>query len=138
MKNKWIWILLIVIGLVVVAGIVAMPFIHNYMTVAYGANGAYGGYGEYRGFGMHSMMGGQFGNRGFAGHGMMRYGAFPFGFGMMFIMFLFRLIPWALVAAVFYGVYQLGKKAGEKKSAAPTNVDAKQAPEAEKPAETNP
>ena len=135
MKNKWIWAFLIIFGLIVVAGIVAMPFFHNYMAVSYGANGAYGAAG---GYGMHPMMGGQFGNRDFSGHGMMRYGAFPFGFGMMFIMFIVRLIPWALIAAVFYGVYQLGKKAGEKKSAAPTVVVDANPTNPETPAETNP
>ena len=134
MKNKWIWALLIIFGLIVVVGIIVMPFIHNHMTLAYGANGAFGGYG---GYGMHPMMGGQFGDRGFGGHGMMRYGAFPFGIGMMFIMFFVRLIPWALLGAVFYGVYQLGKKAGEKKASANIGVDVKPT-DPEKPADTNP
>lgn len=124
MKNKWIWIVLIVIAIIVVLGVAVMPFVHSYV---YTQNGAAGFDNDWQG---HHMFG-SFGRHGFGGMGMMRFGFFPFGFGMMFLMLFFRLIPWALLGLAVWGVYQLGKRAGSKQQPLPASQPETPAPTTE-------
>lgn len=127
MSKVWKWVLGIVIVLVVVAALVAVPFvIHNYTLANSAANGLQQGQGFYGG----PMM------RGFDGfrHPMMRGGQgffddrrMPmfggglrfnraFGFGFLFLGFFFRLIPLVILALVIFGVYQWGKRSGLRSS----------------------
>jgi hypothetical protein len=46
----------------------------------------------------------------------------------MFFMFFFRLIPWAIIGLILWGVYHLGKKAGIKSTLTAAPVVAAAAP----------
>ena len=139
MKKAWKWILGIILVLVVVAALVAVPFVmRNYMAANFsfratqqtapgvnpqapGTNPQVPGpnrgpmmnrnfNGQGQGFG---GFGGQRGPMMGGGRGFSRFGGFtPFGFGFMFLGGLLRLIPLALFGLLLYGVYQLGKRAG--------------------------
>jgi hypothetical protein len=139
MKKAWKWILGILLVLVVVAALVAVPFVmRNYMTANFsslatqqtapGANQQAPGTnpqapGWNRGPTMNRNFDGQRqGPGGFGGQrnpmmgggrGFSHFGGFtPFGYGFMFLGGLLRLIPLALFGLLLYGVYQLGKRAG--------------------------
>jgi hypothetical protein len=139
MKKIWKWILGIVLVLVVVGALVAAPFVmRNYMMANYSyraapqfapqtnpqapgwnngprqrGNDQWQGPqgqapGRFEGRQMPMMKNGRNFQRGF-----MPFGGFtPFGFGLMFLGGLLRLIPLALFGLLLYGVYQLGKRAG--------------------------
>jgi len=134
MGKTWKWILGILLVLVVVAALVAVPFaMHSYYAANLGAfpqGNAWGGpmmrgndgwqgqSGRFNGYD-GPMMGGRGFDRGFS-----RFGGFtPFGFGLMFLGGLFRLVPLALVGLLFYWVYQLGKRAGIRSATLPTAPD---------------
>ena len=149
MKKAWKWIIGILIVLLVVTALVAVPFaMRSYMSTGVAVNnpnkqqiqqppqqqqapqgfngGPMMGRGNFSGDNQGRapsefngrggpMMGGGF-NRGF------NRGFAPFGFGMMFIGGLLRLIPLALLGLLLFGVYQLGKRAGLR--AAPATAPA--------------
>ncbi len=128
MKKLWKWVLGIFIVIVIIAALVAVPFgLHKFMIARSGFNtqaqaqqgwnyngpmerGDFHGndgqqYDAPRGFDQRGgpMMGaGRFNNRGFG----------AFGFGLMFLGGLLRLIPLALFGLLLYGVYRLGKRDG--------------------------
>ena len=140
MKKAWKWILGILVVLVVVAALVAVPLVmHNYMAVRFStassaqANGAApqaNGNGwnagpmmrGYEGGGRESWQHPQFDGRRSFMRGGDRHSRF--GFGLMFIGGLLRLIPLALFDLLLYGVYQLGKRAGVRSSLAPAPIAA--------------
>jgi hypothetical protein len=126
MKNAWKWILGVLLVLLVVAALVAVPFaMRSYMAANPGVlaqgrvfnggpmmRGNNGQQGNQPGFGFNGQRGPMMGGRGFE-RGFSRFGGFgPFGFGLMFLGGLLRLIPLALFGLLLYGVYQLGKRAG--------------------------
>ena len=121
MKNKWIWIIVIIVVAIVLVGAATMPFIHQF---AYSRGAAAGFDNDFNG---GPMMFGQYGHHRFGGTGMMRFGSFPFGFGMLFLMFFFRLIPWALFGLAVWGIYQFGKNAGRKEQALTSSAPAEPA-----------
>ncbi len=157
MKNIWKWTLGIVLVLVVVAALVAVPFVmHNTLAanfnrttlqVAPGANPQAPGWnngpmlrGDYDGQrpgragfeGRKSPMmgGGRYFERDFS-----RFGGFtPFGFGFMFLGGLLRLIPLVLFGLLLFGVYQLGKRAGMRSALGPASVATPASEGDEKPA----
>ena len=146
MKTAWKWILGIIIVLVIVAAVVAVPFVmRNYMAARLPAtaanalpqgqgpngngwnmmpkNGGRQGLGQgqsgFDGRGGPMMGGGQAFNRGFNG------GRFsPFGFGFMFLGGLMRLIPLILLGLLIWGVYQLGRRSGLRSNQVPVTVSA--------------
>jgi hypothetical protein len=156
MKKIWKWLLGILIVVVVVAVLVGGAFVMRNRMIAFnginnqrqaqtqpqqgwnagpmgqrGENGFQGRAGGRFDQGQGGpMMGGGFGrgfNRGFA----------PFGFGLMFLGGLLRLIPLALLGLLLYAVYQFGKRAGVRSAAtvavpspvAPAVVGAPESPE---------
>lgn len=126
MKNKWFLIFGIFVIVLIILAAFAMPLIHN--TMAGQALGL--GYGNNPGF-QRPMMNGDFGHRGMMPFGNGRVGMgnyLPLGFGFMFFMFFFRLIPWAIIGLILWGVYQLGKKAGIKSTLTAAPVVAAAAP----------
>lgn len=164
MKKVWKWILGIILVLVVVAALVAVPFVmRNYMAANFnraaqqtapGANPQAPGWfrgpmmrgnagpqgqqgqipGRFDGYRGPMMGGGRNFERGFSHFG----GFTPFGFGLMFLGGLLRLIPLALFGLLLYGVYLLGKRAGVRSNLNPAPVSTQPAPPAaaseEKPA----
>ena len=157
MKKVWKWILGILLVLVIVAALVAVPFVmRNYMAANFnraaqqtvpGANPQAPGANPqapngFRGPMMRGNNNGQqgqfpggFDDRGGpmmgGGRGFSRFGGFaPLGFGMMFIGGLLRLIPLALFGLLLYGVYQLGKRAGVRSTLSPAPVSTQPAPPA--------
>jgi hypothetical protein len=159
MKNIWKWILGIILVLVVVAALVAVPFImRNTMAANFGRAAqqtvpgatpqAPGVNPQAPGWNRGPMMrgnnngqrqgfGGFEGQRGpmmGGGRGLSRFGGFtPFGFGFMFLGGLLRLIPLALLGLLLYGVYQFGKRAGMRST---TPTPAPVSTQAEPPATT--
>ncbi|HEY3313377.1 MAG TPA: hypothetical protein VGK00_17175 [Anaerolineales bacterium] len=150
MKKTLLWILGIILVLVVVAALVAVPFImRNRMFALNTTNSlpqtAPGGNlgpmmhgndgfqhppvpGFRGGFGFHSGGGRGF-NRGFFN------GRFsPFGFGFGILGGILRLIPLALFALLIFGVYQLGKRSGLRANPTPAQVPAQSSPVPEQPA----
>ena len=156
MKKAWKWILGIIIVLVVVAALIAVPFVmRNYMATNFsfratqqtapgatpqapGANPqAPNGFRGPMMRGNNNGQQGQFpggfdGRRGpmmGSGRGFSYFGGFaPFGFGFMFLGGLLRLIPLLLLGLLLYGVYQLGKRAGVRSTYVPTPVSPQPAP----------
>ena len=152
MKNIWKWILGIILVLVVVAALVAVPFVmHNYMAINFNRaawQAAPGVNPQAPGWNRGPMMRGSdnwqgpqgqtpggygFGNRKMPMMNNGRYfqrgvvpfgGMAPFGVGFMFLGGLFRLIPLVLFGLLLWGVYQLGKRAGVRsvQAAAPVVV----------------
>lgn len=120
MKTVWKWLLAIVLGLAVVAGLVGLGFVlytHSPMNIAYRvainaprSQSMPGGpqtgkmpdrfwSGPFRmGPGIQTQRFGHFG-----------YGFGPFGPGMMVFGVLGRLVPLAVVLLLLYIAYQLGK-----------------------------
>lgn len=137
MSKTWKWVLGILLVLVVVAALVAVPLVmHNYMAanpgvlsqargwnngpMMRGNDGWLGQPGQNSGPGRFDNRGGPMmgGGRGFA-----RLNGFgPFGFGLMFLGGLLRLIPLALFGLLLYGVYQLGKRSGLRSAQIPAPV----------------
>jgi hypothetical protein len=136
MKNIWKWILGVVLVLVVIAALVAIPFVTRNYTLA---NGGANNLPQTRGFYYRPMM------RGFNGFGWMHpqmhgwqngfggaRGFFPragfggrlgiFGFGFMVFGLAFRLIPLLLLGLLFYGIYQLGKRSGQHSTMMPSGA----------------
>ncbi len=115
MKNKWIWIILAVI-LVFLVGAVALWFVgHNYMAFQMGQPG------DFSQFQQRPFMGNNNFHRGM--QGFSRPGSFGFfGIGMFSLMFVFKLIPWALLGLLFWGVYSLGKQAGQRNNPVANNA----------------
>lgn len=111
MSKTWKWILGIVLGLVIFAGIgflVANFFGYGHMS--YWGGSAYYGHPMMDDYGFRDRgpMGGYQNFR----HPMMGGGFFPFG-GFFFLGGLLRLIvPLGVLALVVYFAYQQGKKAG--------------------------
>lgn len=149
MKKVWKWILGIILVLVVVAALVAVPFVmRNYMAANVGTGalpqargwnggpmmrGNYGPQGQqgqtpgrYNGPGGPMMGGGHYFERGYSHFG----GFTPFSFGLMFLGGLLRLIPLALFGLLLYGVYQLGKRAGVRSTTVPAPVPVQAEPPA--------
>lgn len=122
MSNTFKWVLGIILGLVILAGIgffAARFFGYGHMSVwggsAFDGHPMMGGYGfGERGF-RHPMMGG----RGFGGFGFL-------GLPFFFLGGLLRLLfPLAVVALVAYFAYQQGKRAGieASKDARPSKLE---------------
>jgi hypothetical protein len=162
MKKAWKWILGLVLVFVVVAALVAVPFVirstmaanfnRTAQQTAPGANLQSPGWqrgpmmrGNDDGQGQQGQNSGRFdgrggpmmgGGRGFE-RGFSHFGGFG-PFGLMFIGGLLRLIPLALFGLLLYGVYQLGKRAGVRSTLIPAPVSTQPAPPAaeseEKPA----
>ena len=145
MKKTWLWILGILLVLVVVAALVAVPFImRNRMfalnitnSLPQSPNGNIrpmmpgdDGFQHPRMPGFRGGFGGRGFNRGFGFNG--RFSAFGFGFGILGG--LLRLIPLAIFALLLFGVYQLGKRSGSHSSPAPAAVSTPPAPAPEQPA----
>ena len=119
MSKTWKWILGIVLGLVILAGVgFATAYFFGFGHMAFRVGPAYSG---------HSMMDDYgFGNRG-PGEGFRDFrhpmmggrGFYPLG-SFFFLGGLLRLIfPLAVLAAVGYFSYQKGKKDGAAKALAP-------------------
>jgi hypothetical protein len=162
MKKIWKWILGIVLVLVVVAALIAVPFVmHNTMAANFSFRAAQqqttpgtGVNPQAPGWNRGPMMRDNDGKQGLPGQtpgrfygyngpmmgggrnferGFSRFGGFtPFGFGFMFLGGLLRLISLALFGLLLYGVYQLGKRAGARSTIVPAPV----ATQAEPPAST--
>jgi hypothetical protein len=150
MKNTWKWILGIILVLVVVAALVAVPFVmRNYMAANFNqpsvrnttpANPQNPGFNNgpmMRGFNQQGR-----GPNGFRGPMMgggrnFQRGFMPFGFGLMFLGGLFHLaIPLLLLGLLLFGVYQLGKSTGIRSVQVVTPVAAPAEPPATKESET--
>jgi hypothetical protein len=142
MSKTWKWVLGILLVLVVVAALVAVPLVmHSYMAanpsvlsqargwntgpMMRGNDGWQGQPGQNFGPGRFDNRGGPMmgGERGFD-RGFSRFGGFagPFGFGLMFLGGLLRLIPLALFGLLLYGVYQLGKRSGMRSTLSPAPI----------------
>ena len=105
MSKTWKWILGIVLGLVVLAGMgFAAAYFFGFGHMAFRAGPAYSG---------HPMMDDYgFGTRGFRQPMVGGRGFYPFG-GFFFLGGLLRLIfPLGILALVGYFSYRAGKKAG--------------------------
>lgn len=152
MKNIWKWILGIILILVVVAALVAVPFImRNAMAANFSLRAAQqqtapGANPQAPGVNPQGN-GGPMMNRNFGGFGYQRgpmmgngrnFGrGFPrLGFGFMFLGGLLRLIPLALLGLLLYGVYQLGKRAGMRSTTVPAPVSTQAEPPAASGGET--
>jgi hypothetical protein len=152
MKKVWKWILGIILVLVVVAALVAVPFVmRNYMAANFnratvqtapGTNQQAPGYNGgpmMRNFGPRGRFPGGFddrtgrmmgGGRNFE-RGFSRFGGFaPFGFGLMFLGGFLRLIPLVLLGLLLWGAYTLGKRSGMRSMQAPAPVATQPAPPA--------
>jgi hypothetical protein len=118
MKKAWKWILGIVLILVVVAGLVAVPFVlRRIVSVNVAPRALYQQ-------GWNGPAFPRMGPRGFDGNrqppmmngrGFFRFGArfAPFGFGFLFFGgFLRLLVPLGLLALVAFTFYQMGRRAG--------------------------
>lgn len=112
MKKIWKWILGIAIVLVVLAGLAGLVFVmrNNIITAnfhpGYGFQPRPGWNEQSRGWREPAMHGGD----PMLGERFSRFGRLPFGFlfgGLM------QLIPLALLALVFYGVYRIGKNSAK-------------------------
>ena len=148
MKNAWKWILGILIILVIVAALVAVPIVMRNYMLARTPNNAANALPQGRGWNMMPGYGTRQGQGGFSGRSgpMMGVGRgfnrsfgggfSPFGFGFMFLGGFLRLIPWILLALLFWGVYQLGRRSGLRSSQAPAPVEAAQTPASSVPAES--
>jgi hypothetical protein len=159
MNKAWKWILGIILVLVVVAALVAVPFVmRNYMAAnisfrasqqtAPGVNPQTPGTNPQapgpnrgpmmRGFGGQRQWFGGFDDRrgpmmgGGRGFGFPRFGGYaPFGFGFIFLGgFLHLLVPLVLLGLLIFGVYQLGKRAGVRSTLSPAPVSTQPAPPA--------
>lgn len=136
MKNFWKWIIGIVVVLVIIGALVAIPLVMRSNMLAFRlqnnlpqSRGFY--YGPMMrgddGFGwMHPQMRGF--NRGFGG----RLGFFGFGFGLFGL--AFRLIPLVLLGLLLFGIYQLGKRSGQRSVMPPAAPAAAAPPQSEAPA----
>ena len=115
MKNKWIWIILVVF-LVLFVAVVAFWFVgHNYMAFHMGQGGDFSQFQQRPFFGNENFHRGM---QGYSRPGMFGF----FGIGMFFVMFLLRLIPWVVLGLLFWGVYTLGKRAGERSNTVITSA----------------
>jgi hypothetical protein len=133
MSRTWKWILGIVLGLVILAGVgfvVASFFGYGHMSFwggpaftsrpmmdgnRFDERGPLGGYQDFR----HPMMGG----RGFGGYGWI-------GLPFFFIGGLLRLVfPLALLALVAFFAYRAGKQAGLRAAQVTTTPEPPPAPE---------
>jgi hypothetical protein len=112
MSKTWKWIIGIVIGLVILAGVgFVAAYYFGFGHMAYFGRTAYSGHpmmDDY-GFGHRAPLNGY---RGFRQPMMDGWGFFPFG-GLFFLGGLLRLIfPLGVLALVGYFSYRAGKKAG--------------------------
>jgi len=141
MKKAWKWILGVLLVVVVAAALVGVSLVVGNRMFARANfnnqsqlqpqqglnNGPMMGGNQRGGYGLQGRAPGGFENRGgpMMGGGFRR-GFAPFGFGLMFIGGLLRLIPLALFGLLLYAVYQFGKRAGLR--AAPVAVTAPASP----------
>jgi hypothetical protein len=112
MSKTWKWIIGIVIGLVILAGVgFVAAYYFGFGHMAFFGRTAYSGHpmmNEY-GFGNRAPLNGY---RGFRQPMMGGWGFFPFG-GLFFLGGLLRLVfPLGVLALVGYFYYRAGKKAG--------------------------
>lgn len=140
MKNKWIWIVGIILGLLIVTVAFAMPFVHNALvgqTGAFGYGQGFqrpmmdGTFGYAQGY-QRPMMDGVFGHRGMMVYGYQNFGSarsLPFAFGFMFFRLIFWIIPWLVFGLILWGVYQWGKNSGARSASTVKTVEVVSTPE---------
>ena len=143
MKKVWKWVLGILLVLIVVTALVAVPLaMHSRFSANLPAQRWMQNQRDFNGAPGPMLRNNPHGFSGEFGHmsprmggGFSRFGGFmPFGLGFAFIGGILRLIPFALLGLLGYGLYQLGKRAGARSAPAPAPVST-EAPPPETPAE---